>query len=346
MPEVISHKTYQMREFSGINEESFWMDINWQRDQKDIVGYIVNPFKATVIATRPHFVGEFFDEDIENDDRPKSIEDCVTVGVCDFAITSRKERGRTTVNLIEGFESYLEILRQRKIEEEVAERGLKTVDGELYVWVDMLIDRIKLDQERARGEPAVKQFLKLMSPAEPVSALTRTISRDYSQLTPQNAEVYRQAVYFGEGYKARDKTFREELFKRSVDILGGEPRADSPIAIVSYDFGPLRFEHQIEYREELSPTKVIDALIKSISERLTTRSKIGELVLAREYLNRREEFEAKGLVNRKFLEAYNPISRAGLVYIRFGGVEDRLRNIIEDNKESHYEQNTWVRREH
>lgn len=316
MVEIVSHVDVKLPpHLTRVDENCFWEYLIWEEGKKELSKRILERFKQGVVSQSQEHVP--VGDEIE------------------FEVTTKRYEGRPQyARISEGFGTYLDILLG-EYEKGIRRNGVRTFEGEPYIRAQMVIDKLKEDVKTKRGEEITEHKVDLIRPGELRIWVPEHIavvwSRDYSALTDYNARVYQGALSMinegdkrAVGFKDEDgkevKRFKKLLLEDSLQTLSGVP--SNPVALL-YPFENMIFIHQLEPRRPIRHSDVVNAFIQPLPERLTKRSKAGDLIIANE-VERIEALREKGLVSDEFVVDYNPTVREGHVYVRLRGVQKRL----------------------
>jgi|GEM_PF-6576317 len=264
--------------------------------------------------------------------------------------TAKKPGTVSWEKVISGFKASLEYWKSEW------ERGrlkdFRTLDGELYLPIDRLEEKLGELSEKYRGEEGLKRELKLEKPEIQVpEVFVYLLDQDYSKPTGTNARYWaeaRQMLEEGEkrtvGYKEdgkQIKRFKEILYEESLSQLGSEP--ESP-ARVPYAFDGIVFIHQLEPRKRKQYSKIYQALVKERPKKLTENSRIGDFEKIKLMILAGAEGELRelGLVDDEFMQDYQPHVRNGRIYVRLNGLIKRIGEYENRFSTRYIEQNLWI----
>lgn len=317
-PEVLSEVTIDLLpSITGLTEENFWRFLNWHQDEREAERRIIERFKPTIFSRTGY----------SDENRPAGeVEDVVRVQYSDLEFlvktkSTTKKPGYKQVNV--EFGDYLRFLLER-YQQGVQQKGVLTVNDEPYVLVDNLIGKLERDLENIlEGKEGISQ--SLTCPPQPsVDRLTIELARDYSKFIVENAMAFIAASQLLEHGSENYKVFKDLLEDSSLEVLGGKPA--TPV-VVTYPFEHAVFRHHLDPRITVKYAEIINtALLKDPTERITRRSRIGDLKLARLVKDEvlAQTLREKDLLDPEFILDYHPIIRDGQVYVRLEGVISRL----------------------
>jgi len=160
--------------------------------------------------------------------------------------------------------------------------------------------------------------------------LTLVLGRNYGQLSDFNARMYLQAVELQAGADKRTKDFKNLVYADAVKQLDGEP---TEYQIASFPFQGNTFWLHMKPSLSVSYSGIVDAFGKPAPDKITKKSKFGDLAKAVMVAEGGEEMlKEKGLVDDVFMRDYSPVQRQGATYIRLEGVQSRLKGYSSDSR--------------
>lgn len=346
MADVLTWEEFALPEggIHGTGLESFWRYLEWERGSKRIGSRVRDRFQPALFELTGY-----------TDDwlPPEEVGSYVPVGENRFCILSKPTTKKPAYGeVVVDFRRYLEFLKQQRTEEQALREGVWMIDGEVYAHLNVLEETIERSvQDRKSGREGVSQELVgLLGPEGLVKAgkgkaparFRLSFDLDYSQVTPQTAGLFWDAVNFLARWGEAAGEFKEEVKGESLRTLGGPPA--KPVA-VRYVFDDIAFYHQLEPRTTISYKDVVDGFTKPAPEQIRSNSRVGDFPKVRMFMG-----SGKGLllekrqVDQAFLDQYAPRRRGERIFVRLEGVESRLRHHIADSSSPSLEQNFYVGR--
>lgn len=342
MATIVQREEFILPQARGVlDAEAFWGYLDGELGSKKITSRVKGRFEPVLFAKTGY----------GDEQRPAAaVESEVQVGDYVFAVTTKPTTKTPAYKqVVEGLGDYVGFLREQRAEEEVLRRGMRRLDGELYVHLDVLEEKLERDlRETLQGKEGVEQSTKgllygegLVEPeaSRAPASLALGIGTDYGRLTERNAAVYWDALNYLLAVGERSRAFKDALKEESLRVLGSEPT--EPVS-VCYAFDGMAFYHQLEPRARVAYRGVIDAFLKPAPAALRKNSAVGDFPLVRRFVEGDQAVREKGLVDQDFLADYHPRVDGGRVFIRLDGVRDRLDQYTEGTP--FLEQNITVRR--
>jgi len=334
-----------------IDEETFLNYMKFENDKKILNRRIIEPFKNSLCASTGY----------DDENLPESPQDLVVpVGSVEYRIHVTPTTKRPSYkNTLENFENFINFLIEQN-KNGVRREGVRIFEGkegrEPYVRNDILLEKLVEGLTKlTEGKEGVRFKIECMDPALKIEVPEKIYivwNRNYGALTDYNARIFQQARNFlvegkkrTEGYTTkkngktiRVKRFKEILLEEGLTTLGIKAEElEEPVAI-QYPFEHIVFIQQLEPRKSVKYKNVVEALIKDAPQKITKRSRIGDLVLIENFDN----FKESGFVNEKFIEDYDPRRYEGSMYIRLFGIKKRVEQYIKEFEESNIEQNIFI----
>ena len=333
-----------------IEEGSFWRYLAWQNDRAELDRRIRTKFKEGALATTSY----------SDDARPAhKAETPLKIGQLEFIITTTpttKHPAYSTINV--EFGNFLQQFKEQ-YDKGLLGKGYRTLQGEAYIDLDVLIEKLEGDVKTLlEGKAGVQQKIALVKPQELITNVPNIISivlgRDYSALSEYNGRMFIGAenmIKEGDGrtvgYKEGSievKRFKKLLLDDSLQTIGAYPKAPT---VVAYPFDEFTFVHQLEPRTRHEYGEIIAAFLKGFPTRIARNSKIGDFIKIKEMMQDealRKKLVESGLVDESFSRDYNPTRRDKVIYVRLQGVIDRLERYRKDTINPYLEQNIFLKR--
>jgi len=322
-----------------INKNNFLNFLSWKWDKRNLEDVVIEQFKNS------------FAESLGYDKESLPTEKIILpkkLGNVEFdAIITPTHKTPSYKDVLVDFESYLGLLL-KQYKHNIPRKGVRTIEGEPYLTTSEAINELsRLVSASLKGKEWFKLKLDPKSPPELLEKIPEVVSviptADYKNLNESNASLYfKSDLLLKEGEK-RTENFMKFLLEYSLKAIGYEPKQ---ITMIPHVFGEMSFIHQIEPRTKTSYSDIIDAFMKEPPKQITTRSRIGDLFLARMVKGEEpgERFlREKGLVDDKFIREYNPVIREDEIYVRLNGIIKKLEFYKSKFTESTIEQNIYFK---
>jgi len=333
MAEIITREEYSLPgDMEEINPENFWNFLDWEKGSKRVTSKIRNPFEQALCEETGYS---------DTHRPPGEVESIVEVGDIEFTVKTKPTTKTPSYReVVDRFREYLGFLQEEKVEEDVLRRGVRRLDGELYLSLDLLEEKLTRDQEEAlTGKEGVEQRVILPNGEVP-ELLVVSFDFDYGTLTQENAVQYGTATTFLKEWNSLAKKFKEAVKEDSLALLGRVPT--QPVAI-RYGFNGTVFYHHLEPRKRVAYREVVGEFVKPFTPKPRKGSKVGDFPKLRRHAEGQEDFlREKELIDDRFLETYRPRTRDGNLYVRHQGVSERLETY--STGKPFLEQNFSVRR--
>ncbi len=318
-------------ELEGMEEESFRSFLNWRGVPAELDKRVISPFKEALYGATG-----FSDQNRPSDERAIAV----PAGKLVFTVTTKPTTKRPCYReVVEGFGGYLDVLHDQ-FAREIRRKEVVTIEGHPYVSTEDLCTSISSAlKAHLDGKDGISQSVELPGGFDVPDELAIPVGRRYGELTDYNARLFVKAVGLKEAGNARANAFKKAVLE---DSLAAVPDPNETVLVVSYAFDGFDVVHQIERRKTPKYGDVVDAFVAPAPQKLTSRSKIGDLVKAELYCLDdafRSYAEEKGLADSEFLGEYAPRRREDLVYVRLEGTRGRLAKYREEKVTPGIEQN-------
>ncbi len=303
---------------NSINENNFLESLYWKYGYEELKSRVSEQFKRGAFASVPY----------NDDNRPiakveiplvinKDLEFIVSV------TPTKKKISYEKVNT--AFGNYVNLLLDQH-SDEIHRKRVLTIDEEPYIPCRDLVIKIEEYLNTLReGKEGVKRELIIVKPLleKTPNVVSIVVGKDYSARSEYTARTFVEAEkLLKEGSNIKN-SFEEFLLNEAIRELGKEPEE---VTALPYQFERLGFLHQLEPRVTTPYAKIIESFIKPLKGDITTKSKIGDLVIA-DMISQEgveETLKNKGLMDKDFERDYRPRIRKGEVYVRLKGVLERL----------------------
>ena len=298
----------------GIDEESFVQYERW-RNESAWLDLIINPFEEALCKATGY-------SDVI---RPrKQKEDEIKVDSALFMVTTTpttKKASYKTVFL--NFEGYVNYLKEEKDRTNI--KGISTIEGELYVNVDLLAEKLEKELEESDPGSGVSQKIVPVEPEGLVSKvpdkLAVAVSRNYAALIESNAREYILSVNMKKKGNELASKFKKSVLEDSLVQIG---KLEEP-EVMKYSFEKYAFYNQLEPREPLKYEKIVDSFMKEAPDQIKTSSRIGDFEKIRMCANGLSDaLKEKGLIGMDFIETYNPTMLNEAAYARLEGIQKKI----------------------
>mgnify|MGYP006426478163 FL=1 len=238
----------------------------------------------------------------------------------EFRVTSEQRTKRPAlVEVYSGTQDFLDFVPTGHADG-VRRRGVRTFEDKPYIELSDVLTQV--DELRAGvTTDEVKQSIKARTKANDNWPLIVPLTVPL-ELTESDAQLYINAqVLSNQLYNSAVKPFETALRSQtgySRDNVPSEAKAKW------VQVGHHLFEVQSIPEQTVRYAAVVDGLVKPAPERLTSRSKVGELVRLRERLP----------LDLGVREAYDLQEVSGKQYVSVSGIQDRLNSLKEENTNS------------
>ena len=324
----------------GLDEEGFSWLIKWNEvDRKRLERHILDPFERTLKSMTGYSSTNI---SVEGTSTP------INIGSVIFDVTTTPKGPECFYgDVVEGFETFLgafsefyEAGRARKDYRTLT--NSRTDQREPYLPLTVLVQRIDEEViERTETRSGVTQKITVTGPADLRLEVPETLhisaERDYSKPVKFNAESYVRTSNLAHYNGTLSKNFTQLLLEDGLSQIGGTPEH---IVSLVYHFDNAAFVHQVEPRNFVSYGKIVSGFRKEAPRVLKTNSVIGDfplLLLVNEGAEAR--LREKGLIDDRFLAAYDMQKIDGEPYVRLAGVNERLAYHRQRNTKPAIEQN-------
>ena len=255
----------------------------------------------------------------ENLPSGKQITD-IECGNMEFRVTSEQRTKRPAlVEVYSGTQDFLDFVSTGHADG-VRRRGVRTFEDKPYIELSDVLTQV--DELRAGvTTDEVKQSIKARTKANDNWPLIVPLTVPL-ELTESDAQLYINAqVLSNQLYNSAVKPFETALRSQT-----GYSRDNVPSEVKAkwVQVGHHLFEVQSIPEQTVRYAAVVDGLVKPAPERLTSRSKVGELVRLRERLP----------LDLGVREAYDLQEVSGKQYVSVSGIQDRLNSLKEENTNS------------
>ncbi len=338
MPYILEKEIIELPgKLTGLGEDDFLGYLGWERKKPEISKRILNQFKKGACL----FTG------YDDENRPDTkVENDVPAGNLLFRVTTVPvEKKISYSDLNHEFGRYLNFLLERHVRGKRQE-GIVTIKGEPYVSLDELFTKMKQDEKTMRtGKTGVSQSLSFLEPAELADKIPKRMAilykRDYSILNDYNGRMYVMGKRFIEEGNRNTGDFKQLILDDSLQTLGEEPRK---VTKLSYPFEKFTFVNSIEPRTTTKHANVVRSLFAEPKERITKKSRIGDLAKIRMiYREGAEDFlREKGLLDDDLLFVYKPEIRGDAILVRLYGLREKLDHYRRMHSGITIEQNIYM----
>jgi hypothetical protein len=234
-------------------------------------------------------------------------------------LTTLRTDYKTVVEEVEKFLKFVAIdyLEAR------ARKGVLTIDGEAYVGLSDVIDKVQeLKDTALEGKEGINQSVRCEAPenvlGEGLDKVVFKLGKDYSELTQENAVDYARASILSQAIIEQFYSPFTKTLKQRTGYDNENPPSASVQEFVRA--GNYLFPVQVTPKETPKYGKVIEALIQPFNKRVTKNT--GELIKLKE-----------GFTDET-LARYAPKTREGQLFIRLETLQERMSEIKADCTET------------
>lgn len=340
MAEIITQREYKaLLPLEDISEQSFRQYMNHQAERKELTSLVVSPFTKSIYDQIPY----------SDDNRPED-EVVKTIDISDkisFDVTVKPTFKRPAyARIIEDVENYLE---QRELDYKQGKKvqGILTINDEPFILAEDVITKVvNLMSEYREGKEGVSRTIAVRAPDDLINnvpdSLVVVFGQDYGKLTQQNAQAYLKAKSLIKESDANAREYKALMLEESLKQIGTD--SVSSVSSILYAYGDVAFEHQLEPRATPRHKDVVEALIKAVPEKITKRSRAGDLAVAVQLTDQDkiDFYRTKGLISNAWMDHYAPRIRDGKAFISLRALRTSIQRYREEFVTEGVEQNLRV----